>query len=117
MGQHTWFYRDKKIYDECASMHDTLDKVETGELLMPDNEYQEMNAKVEELSDTNKTDYHDLFRTWKREPSGEYTHDVIYSKEQCMSWLKENYDNVGKVNINMLNKFWEEFPDGVIDFG
>ena len=88
MGQHTWFYKSKKLYkDRSVSLDDK------------------------------EAPYHDCFRTFKREADGEYTRDVIYSKEECDTWLKENAATVHDLNQERVDEFWEEFPDGVIDFG
>lgn len=76
---------------------------------------------------------HDLFRTNKREPDGEYTTDVLLSEEQCMQWISDPDNLVHFRNtifdspqqeeenkqyaIKELKKFWKKYPDGAIMFG
>lgn len=54
---------------------------------------------------------HDLFRI------GDYPEDLLFSLEETMSFIENKncttYDNTQK----SLEKFWDEFPDGMISFG
>ncbi len=78
----------------------------------------QIETRIDEISLLNDADYHDVFRTSKRElNNGEYTLDVIYSKQKCDKWLEDNNQTVYYMNKEYLEKFWKEFPNGVIDFG
>jgi hypothetical protein len=57
---------------------------------------------------------HDTFRI------GNYPKDVLFSKKECFNFIKENKEKINYYNPNweeQLNKFWEQYPDGMICFG
>jgi hypothetical protein len=60
------------------------------------------------------TDYHDLFRIYG------YPEDKLFSLKETLDFItkyeKENDVKV-EVEMNLLKEFWDEFPDGMIDFG
>ncbi len=118
MGQHTWFYRSKELRQLEISIYE---KIESGGESLNFSEISELEQKIIEIRDSNDTEYHDLFRTCKRNEDGSYTEDVISSKEECFKWLEENKETVTFNNyeesLKLLNEFWEEYPDGFIDFG
>lgn len=117
MGQHTWFYKDKTLFQEDYGIGEKLDKHETGEIWLDDMEIYQLNSRSEEINKLNSTNYHDVFRTSKRNLDGTYTDDKIYSQKECAQWLIDNKETVFYLNQELLNKFWEEFPNGVIEFG
>ena len=117
MGQHTWFYKNKELYLKEQEIYSKLDKYEDGEIFLDDLDLLALNSEADKINDKNDAGYHDLFRTWKRDENGYYTEDKIFSKQECDKWLEDNKDVVGDVNTESLNKFWEEYPNGVIDFG
>ena len=115
MGQHTWFYNDKNLYKESQLLWEKLDNPN---LYLDDLEILQIENRLDEIDRLNKTDYHNCFRTSKRESSnGQYTLDVIYSRQECKKWLKDNYDTIRNLNQECLDRFWNDFPNGVIDFG
>lgn len=117
MGQHTWFYKNRKLYDEERSLYKVLDDHDNGENYIDELELISINNDIDDIDELNETEYHDIFRTNKRNADGTYVDDVIYSKEECDKWLKDNEGLVSSLNEELLNSFWEEFPNGVIDFG
>ena len=133
MGQHTWFLKSKELYLKQNELYEKLDKFENGEIYLDDLELLQLNTEIDEIGEQNDTDYHDLFRTGKRNEDGTYTDDVIFSKKECFEWIDkpENFvsfkntifetDEQEKINreysINKLNEFWGKYPDGVIYFG
>ena len=133
MGQHTWFLKSKELYLKQNELYEKLDKFENGEIYLDDLELLQLNTEIDEIGEQNDTDYHDLFRTGKRNEDGTYTDDVIFSKKECFEWIDkpENFvsfkntifetDKQEKINreysINKLNEFWGKYPDGVIYFG
>ncbi len=133
MGMHTWFKKDKVLFLEQRSLYDKIDSHEREEIYLDEAELDQLWHKVNELNKLNDTDYHDLFRTSKRNNDGTYTDDVIFSRKECFAWLEDNKDFVSFRNtvfdtdeqiienknrsIKMLNEFWEKYPDGVIYFG
>lgn len=68
-------------------------------------------------------DYHDLFR------HSDYNAPILYSFEETMSFIEENnctgisYFNedgvfiTEKPDIEKIKSFWDENPDGIIEFG
>lgn len=76
--------------------------------------------------------FHNIFRTWKRDADGHDTSDIISSKEECFKWLEDNAYFVSykqncwetsdveakrkAVCFDKLNKFWNEYPEGCISF-
>lgn len=124
MGLHTWFYADKKLYDERKEFYEKIDKYYS-EIL--EDEYENHNqreifeqeyARIHELDVLNDLhDFHDEFRTNKREENGEYTLDIIYSEEECKKWLLDNKDEVYNLRQERIDIFWKKYPNGVIDFG
>lgn len=119
MGMHTWFYKDKTLYNEAKKIYqDYLDKFENDEIYLDDLEVLQLNTRLNEIDKLNDTEFHDVFRTNKREQNnGEYSLDVIYSKEECNKWLTENKELVHNLNKDHLDEFWNKYPNGVIDFG
>ena len=133
MGQHTWFVKDKELYLKQNELHDKLDLFEEGEIYLDDMEIYQINHQIDEIEKENKAEFHDLFRTNKRNPDGTYTDDVILSRKECFEWINKPENRVSFKNtvfdseeqeqlnreysINKLNEFWEKYPDGVIYFG
>ena len=117
MGLHTWFYKEKELYLKQQELYSTLDKFEDYEIYLDDLEVDQINHEIDEISKINDSDHHDIFRTNKREANGEYTYDVIFSKQECEKWLIDNNIVIEPSNKRALDNFWEEFPNGVIDFG
>lgn len=133
MGQHTWFLKSKELYLKQNELYDQLDKFENNEIYLDEFELLQLNTKIDEIDDQNDAEYHDLFRTGKRNEDGSYIDDVIFSRKECFEWINnpENFvsfkktvfetDEQEKINreysINKLNEFWDKYPDGVIYFG
>lgn len=115
MGQHTWFRKSKELYLKSQEIYKKLDDAENGIIYLDDLELLQLNSEVDKIYEENDTEYHDLFRTNKRNEDGTYTDDVIFSKEECDKWIKDN--NIIVTHSDELSKFWEEYPDGVIYFG
>jgi len=116
MGMHTWFHKERKLYDEESQLYEKLYQHEEGEIWLDDLEIMQIQARVQEISNMNDCDeFHDLFRTNKRDSDGCYSTDVIYSKKECDKWLEENKTNVDYPKE--LTAFWEKYPNGVIRFG
>lgn len=134
MGQHTWFVKEKDLFLRQREIYATLDSddsaiLETSEIRKLERECDKIEEKIDATDE-----FHDLFRTWKRDPyDGTYTDDFIASKEECFRWLEDNKDVVGYKHvfddtpereeelrlyaIDRLNEFWEKYPNGVIYFG
>ena len=114
-------------------LYDKLDKFENNEIYLDDLELLQINTEIDEIDEQNDTEYHDLFRTGKRNEDSTYTDDVIFSKKECFEWIDKpencvsfkntvfDTDEQEKINreysINKLNEFWDKYPDGVIYFG
>ena len=119
MGLHTWFHKNKTTYDKLNKIYQELNKLEDelGESFFEDERVIKLQEESDKLYDENEAEYHDVFRTNKRNEDGTYSDDVIYSKEETYKWLKENSKEIDERQIERLDKFWEEYPNGVIDFG
>jgi len=133
MGQHTWFLKDKELYLQQNELYKKLDSFENDEIYLDDLELYQLNSEIDQIDEENEADYHDLFRTSKRNVDGTYTDDVIFSSKECFEWIDkpENLvsfkntmfetDEQERVNrqysINKLNEFWDKYPNGVIYFG
>lgn len=133
MGCHTWFVKDSGIYLKYSILQMILNSVRNNEIELNSIEYEKLLDESFNLYKQNKTEYHDLFRTNKLTESGEYTDDVIYSREECFEWINNpdnkvhfgysvhDTDNQQQCDIECamseLNRFWDEYPNGVIYFG
>jgi Zn-finger nucleic acid-binding protein len=121
MGQHTWFHKDQNLLKKEVELYKKVDAHENGEIWLDDLELYQIEQELREITINNEADYHDLFRTHKRNVDGTYTDDVIYSKEECDQWLKDNEHLVTwsyeKEYRKLLNEFWEKYPNGAINFG
>ncbi len=117
MGLHTWFYKNADLYDEQVELYKKIDIHETGLIWLDDMDMFQINSRIDEIDKLNDAKCSDLFRTTKREPDGEYTLDVIRSKKECDKWLLDNADTVYGLNKSSLDKFWDNYPNGVINFG
>jgi hypothetical protein len=133
MGQHTWFAKDRQLYEEMTEMYQKLNDFEDGLNDLDDYEISKLESKIESIYDSINTDYHDLFRTNKRDSDGEYISDTITSREDCFEWIN-NPDNLvsfrntifdsdeqeminREKSIEKLNEFWDKYPNGLIYFG
>lgn len=56
-----------------------------------------------------EVEYHDLFRI------GGYPEDKLFSLEETRNFIKRN--NIEDVYWDLLEKFWIEYPNGLIKFG
>jgi hypothetical protein len=133
MGQHTWFIKNKELFLKQNELYEKLDAFEENKIYLDNMELLQINAEIDEIDKHNRTDYHDLFRTVKRNEDGSYTDDVIFSKEDCFKWLEINVNTISfkhcywetneqeakykQEALIRLNKFWDEYPNGVIYFG
>jgi hypothetical protein len=133
MGQHTWFLKSKELHLKQNELSEKLDSFEEGEIYLDDIEIDQLNHQIDEIDKENDVEYHDLFRTGKRNEDKTYTDDVIFSRKECFEWIDkpDNFvsfkntvfetDEQEKINreysINKLNGFWDKYPDGVIYFG
>ena len=133
MGQHTWFLKSKELYLKQNELYEKLYSFEEGEIYLDDMEVYQLNHQIDEIYKENDAEYHDLFRTSKRNGDNTYTDDVIFSRKECFKWIDkpENLvsfkntvfetDEQEKINreysITKLNDFWDKYPDGVIYFG
>lgn len=133
MGQHTWFKKSKELYLKQNELDEKLDKFENNEIYLDELELLQINTEIDEIDEQNDAEYHDLFRTGKRNEDGTYTDDVLFSRKECFEWIDKpenlvsfkksvfDTDEQEKINrkysINKLNEFWNKYPDGVIYFG
>ena len=133
MGQHTWFLKNKELYLKQNELYVKLDSFEEGEIYLDDMELHQLNHQIDEIDKENDSEYHDLFRTFKRNEDNTYTDDVIFSRKECFEWIdksenlvsfkntKFETDEQEKINreysIKKLNEFWNKYPNGVIYFG
>lgn len=77
----------------------------------------QIDSEIDKINSLNDAvGFHDVFRTSKREID-EYLLDVIYSKKECDQWIYDNEESIWVMDKSLLDKFWETYPDGVIDFG
>lgn len=132
MGQHTWFLKSKELYLKELDLYKKLDKFEENEIFLCDDEIREINAEIDNIENENRTNYHDVFRTNKRNIDNSYTDDVIFSKEECFHWINEPDNHVyfrntvfdtdeqeqknREYSLKLLNEFWDKYPNGVIYF-
>jgi hypothetical protein len=92
MGQHTWFLKNKDLYLKQNKLYDKLDSFENDEIYLDDLELNSINYEIEKIDDQNDVeDFHDVFRTSKKNSDGTYTDDVIFSREECFTWLQNNF--------------------------
>lgn len=98
MSVHTWFYKDLELYREYISLPENVDE-----------EY-EMD-----LYNSLDTQYHDIFRL----NSCILQDTILTSREETIKFLEDNKKllDIYEYTLFKINKFWNEFPNGVIDFG
>jgi hypothetical protein len=131
MGQHTWFAKSKSLYLRQMELYEKIDSFDEGLISLSDKVVAQIQQEIDDIDDANEAEYHDLFRTGKRNADRTYTDDVIYSKEECFKWIEtpENFVSFGffgndeaeaerrEFALKHLNEFWDKYPDGVIYFG
>ena len=117
MGQHTWFYKEKDKYLKMNELYEKMNRAENCEDGYDELDAQAFYHQAKELREENESNYHDCFRTSKRNEDGTYIEDVIFSKKECDEWLENNKETVYYLDKESLDKFWEEYPNGVIQFG
>ena len=97
MGVHTWFHRPIKDGEELNSWDKTID-YETG------------------LQMTSVRKYHNLFRL--ESVPGNYEEITLRSYEETIQFVKEN-NPIWRFPDNweeQLKGFWQDYPDGTIEF-
>ena len=117
MGQHTWFYKEKDKYLKMNELYEKMNRAENYEDGYDELDAQAFYHQAKELREENESNYYDCFRTSKRNEGGTYIEDVIFSKKECDEWLENNKETVYYLDKESLDKFWEEYPNGVIQFG
>lgn len=127
MGQHTWFVKNKAAYLEQEELYERLENDYTGEFSY------DLNVEINKLEKENKTEYHDLFRTGKRNSDGTYTSDTLSSLAETLEWIS-NPENLVTFRRTVFDtqmqelkyqeealikllEFWEKYPKGLIYFG
>lgn len=132
MGQHTWFAKKLQLYLKETELLNKLDSFENDEIYLDDIELYQINHEIDELNKKNNTEYHNLFRTAKRNPDGTYCDEIIISRKECFDWIKKLENKVyytstkfqtkdeeeirKKRAIEKLKEFWNKYPNGVIYF-
>lgn len=118
MGQHTWFHKSKEMYFKALEILEVFSKACDKE---PGYEHLDEHVLFDEYDELiKKSEYkhHDLFRTSKRTPDGEYIEDeIISSKEECDLWLEANKNTVSELQKELVDEFWKKYPKGFIRFG
>lgn len=133
MGQHTWFFKSKQFYLKQKDLYEKLYLNDIHEISLNDDEILQIERQIDEIDEENNImEYHDLFRTYKRNEDGTDTDDVIFSREECFQWITNPKNRVSfkaiwcetdeqeKMNreycLKKINNFWNNYPDGVIYF-
>lgn len=127
MGQHTWFVKSKVVYLEQEELYKKLEADYTGEFSY------DLQVEINKLEKENKTEYHDLFRTGKRNEDGTYTDVTLGSLVETLKYLLDPDNKVSFKRtlfdtkevelkyqdeaLEKLQEFWEKYPDGLIYFG
>jgi len=120
MGLHTWFLKSKELYLKQQILEDTLGFLELDDNCCENPEYFKLFQEIDDIEEENEADYHDLFRTNKRNDDGTYINEIFFSKKECFDWINnpknEVYYQSKEDNLKQLNEFWEKYPNGVIFF-
>ena len=127
MGLHTWFVKSKAAYLEQEELYERLENDYTGEFSY------DLYFDINKIEKENNAEYHDLFRTGKRNPDGTYTSDTLSSLTETLEWISNPENHVSFKNtvfdtdeqeaeyrenaIIKLKEFWEKYPEGLIYFG
>ena len=120
MGQHTWFKKDKSTFDKINLLYERLDKFDNSEIYLDDLEILQINHEIDELSEQNETDYHDIFRTRLRNSDNTYTDKTLCSYKETIEFIENKNNLVYSIQDNylkQLKEFWDSYPNGVIYFG
>lgn len=133
MGQHTWFLKNRDLYLKQQELYDKLDSFETGDIYLDKIEVEQLEYEIDKIDELNDAEYHDLFRTSKKNPDDTYIEDVIFSRQECFDWINNPDNKVSfkntmfdtdeqeaenrKRSIKILGEFWDKYPSGVIYFG
>jgi hypothetical protein len=117
MGHHTWFHKDRETYEKLEKLYEKSDQHEDGEIYLEPEELSILNLEIDNLYDANDTEFHDCFRSIKKDEYGNWADDKIYSREECLKWLEDNKEVVYNLNLTRVHQFWDKYPNGVIDFG
>ena len=126
MGQHTWFVKSKAAYLEQEELYERLENDYTGEFSY------DLYVDINRIEKENNAEYHDLFRTGKRNSDGTYTSDTLSSLAETLDWINDPENLVTfrrtvfdtqlqklkyqEEALEKLQEFWEKYPDGLIYF-
>ena len=126
MGQHTWFVKSKAAYLEQEELYERLENDYTGEFSY------DLNVDINKIEKENNAEYHDLFRTSKRNLDGTYTSDTLSSLAETLEWISNPENHVTfrrtvfdtqlvelkyqEEALEKLKEFWEKYPEGLIYF-
>lgn len=130
MGMHTWFFKNKTLYDQREELYNKLDSYENGIINL---EIEQLNDQIDQIDEEGETEYHDLFRYGGRNDDGTYSYKIITSESECFKFLEdekslisfkmtvfdtdEKENEYRKYSYQKLKEFWNKYPDGVIYFG
>lgn len=117
MGQHTWFVTDKDLYNESVSLYKEIDDSNEGITYLDEYEIRIREERIDEIEKSIHCDFHDCFRTHKRNEDKTYIDDVITSRKNCIKWLEDNSEFVTNMDKDYLMAFWDKYPNGAIYFG
>ena len=133
MGLHTWFAKSAEKYNELENYYNKLTAYDQGSIHMEQQEVDELLDYIETLEEfDNSTEFHDVFRTNKKNADNTYTSETISSLEDSLNWI-ENIENkvhykhiytdsieqeleYKVVAIKHLKEFWSKYPKGIIYF-
>lgn len=123
MGQHTWFKKNKKLYEEQMNLYKKLYSHEIGKINLDENELKSLHMQINAIDKENEVkQFNNIFRTSKRDENNCYIDEVIVSRKQCLEWI-EDEKNLVRFSfpkdevIQKINEFWDKYPDGLIYFG
>lgn len=127
MGQHTWFVKSKAVYLEIGELYKQLEEDYTGEFSY------NLQVEIDKLEEENKTEYHDLFRTGRRNEDGTYIDVTLDSLVETLKYLLDPENKVSFKRtifdtkevelkyqdeaLEKLQEFWKKYPEGLIYFG
>jgi hypothetical protein len=112
--RNTTFFASLDYASRSERLYQMLVDNKNGNLELDDVDLFLIEEQLSNIEDANMTPYFNIFQYM----SDDLRENIITSRNDCDTWIRENAETIQWVgDMETLNKFWDEYPNGYILFG
>lgn len=118
MGQHTWFAKDRLVHETIERLSELI--YDTEDVYIDVHAFEIISDELDKLSENNRHDFHDVFRTSLRNSDNTYTDVTLKSYEETIKFIEDPVNHCYAIMDSYkkyMGEFWEQHPRGLIYFG